>query len=119
MKKVLVSGVALAASLALGACGLGPATSGGGGGSGAASIVIKVGDNWNQTHPMAAVMDTTFKTQVEEKSGGAIAVETYHSGTLGNEADLWASVRNGTVEMVVIGTVMNQEYPTMLISDWP
>lgn len=116
MKKVLASGVALAASLALGACGLGPASTGD---SGGAATVIKVGDNWNQTHPMAAVMDGLFKEQVEEKSGGTLTVETYHSGTLGNEADLWAGVRNGTIEMVVIGTVMNQEYPTMLISDWP
>lgn len=120
MKRVVIGTSAVALSLALAACGLGPATGGGGGGTAdGKSITIKVADNWNQTHPMAAVMDSVFKKQVEEKTNGAITVETYHSGTLGNEGDMWAGVRNGTIEIAVIGTVMNQEYKTMLISDWP
>lgn len=119
MKKALASTSAVALALALSACGLGTAGSSSGGGSGAAPITIKVGDNWNQTHPMAAVMDGTFKEQVESKTNGQILIETYHSGTLGNEKDLWDGVRNGTIELVVIGTVMNQEYSTMLIADWP
>ena len=119
MKKLLTTGAVAATALALVGCGLGPATGGGGGGASGETIVIKVADNWNQTHPMAAVMDTVFKTMVEEESGGALTVETYHSGTLGNEGDMWQGVRNGTIEIVVIGTVMNQEYTTMLISDWP
>ena len=82
-------------------------------------ITIKVGDNWGATHPMAAALDEVFKPQVEEKSNGSIKVEIYHSGTLGNEADLWDGVRNGSIEIAIVGTPMNQEYPTMLISDWP
>jgi TRAP-type C4-dicarboxylate transport system substrate-binding protein len=46
-------------------------------------------------------------------------VDIYHSGTLGNEGDLWNGVRNGTIEVAILGTPMNQEYPTMMISDWP
>lgn len=114
MKKMLTGIAAVGLSLILSACGLGPASTGGGD-----AIVIKVADNWNASHPMAAAIDEVFKTQVEEKSGGDITIEVYHSGTLGNEADLWSGVRSGTIEMTVIGTVMNQEYPTMLISDWP
>ncbi len=82
-------------------------------------ITIKVGDNWNNTHPMAAALDTVFKTQVEKGSKGTIKVDVYHSGTLGNEGDLWGGVRNGTIEVAIVGTPMNQEFPTMMISDWP
>jgi tripartite ATP-independent transporter DctP family solute receptor len=83
------------------------------------TITIKVGDNWGETHPMAAAMDNVFKTEVEKNSGGKIKVEVYHSGTLGNEADLWNGVRNGTIEVAIVGTPMNQEFPVMMISDWP
>jgi tripartite ATP-independent transporter DctP family solute receptor len=82
-------------------------------------IVIKVGDTWGESHPMAAALDTVFKPQVEKGTNGAITVDVYHSGTLGNEADLWNGVRNGTIEVVIVGTPMNQEYPVMMISDWP
>ncbi|MDR1253319.1 MAG: TRAP transporter substrate-binding protein [Treponema sp.] len=89
------------------------------GGSAQQKITIKVGDNWGATHPMAAALDTVFKPQIEQASGGALAVDIYHSGTLGNEGDLWNGVRNGTIEVAIVGTPMNQEYPTMMISDWP
>jgi tripartite ATP-independent transporter DctP family solute receptor len=82
-------------------------------------ITIKVGDNWGASHPMAAALDNVFKPQVERATGGSILVDVYHSGTLGNEADLWNGVRNGSIEVAIVGTPMNQEYPTMLISDWP
>ncbi|MDR2803468.1 MAG: TRAP transporter substrate-binding protein [Treponema sp.] len=80
---------------------------------------IRVGDNWGETHPMAAAMDNIFKTEVEKNSGGKIKVEVYHDGVLGNEGDLWNGVRNGTIEVAIVGTPMNQEFPVMLISDWP
>ncbi|MDR0440709.1 MAG: TRAP transporter substrate-binding protein [Candidatus Accumulibacter sp.] len=83
------------------------------------SITLKVGDNWGESHPMAAALDTVFKPQVEKGANGAITVDVYHSGTLGNEGDLWNGVRNGTIEVAIVGTPMNQEYPTMMISDWP
>ncbi|MDR2797184.1 MAG: TRAP transporter substrate-binding protein [Treponema sp.] len=83
------------------------------------TVTIKVGDNWGGTHPMAAALDTVFKPQIEQASGGTLKVDVYHDGTLGNEADLWNGVRNGTIEIAIVGTPMNQEYPTMLISDWP
>lgn len=98
---------------ALVACG----TDSDGGSTG--TTVIQVADTWNASHPMAAAIDEVFKPQIEERSGGSLSVEVYHGGTLGNEADLWDSVRNGTVEVAIVGTPMNQEFPTMLISDWP
>ncbi|MBT3065978.1 TRAP transporter substrate-binding protein [Rhodoferax sp. U11-2br] len=68
---------------------------------------------------MAAALDSVFKTQVEKGTNGTIKVDVYHSGTLGNEGDLWSGVRNGTIEVAIVGTPMNQEFPTMMISDWP
>lgn len=103
----------------LAGCGSKPATSGDAAAAPAEVITIKVGDNWAETHPMAMAIDNVFKKQVEEKTGGAIKVDVYHSGTLGNETELWDGVRNGSVEVAVIGTCMNQEFTTMLISDWP
>jgi tripartite ATP-independent transporter DctP family solute receptor len=90
-----------------------------GGQQGGGKVTLKVGDNWGATHPMAAALDTVFKPQIEAASNGAITVDVYHSGTLGNEADLWNGVRNGTIEVAIVGTPMNQEYTTMMISDWP
>jgi tripartite ATP-independent transporter DctP family solute receptor len=82
-------------------------------------ITIKVGDNWGPSHPMAAALDTVFKPAVEKGFGGAAVVDIYHSGTLGNEADLWDGVRNGTIEVAVVGTPFNQEWPESKVSDWP
>jgi tripartite ATP-independent transporter DctP family solute receptor len=82
-------------------------------------VILKVGDTWSPTHPIAQAMDQVFKPQIEQKTNGAVSVEVYHSGVLGNEQALWDGVRNGSIEVVVIGTVMNTEYTPMLISDWP
>jgi len=82
-------------------------------------ITVKVGDTWSPTHPIARAMDEVFRPQVEAQSEGAIRVEVYHSGMLGNEQTLWDSVRNGAIEMAIVGSVMNSEYRPMLISDWP
>ncbi|WP_312443052.1 TRAP transporter substrate-binding protein [Lacrimispora sp.] len=89
------------------------------GGTDDKEVSITLGDTWAETHPMARAMDEVFKKQVEEKSGGKITVNISHNGLLGNEADLWSGVRSGTIDMAVVGTVMNQEYTKMLIADWP
>jgi tripartite ATP-independent transporter DctP family solute receptor len=87
--------------------------------SGGQKVTLKVGDTWSATHPIAQAIDQVFKPQVESKTNGAVTVEVYHSGVLGNEQALWDGVRNGSIEVVVIGSVMNTEYTPMLISDWP
>lgn len=120
LKKSVLFALAASVMISCTACGSSPST---GDTAGAATneqvLTLKVGDNWSESHPMASVMDTVFKTEVEEKSGGTISVETYHNGTLGTEGELWDGVRNGSIEVAIVGTPMNQEYTTMLISDWP
>ena len=109
--------VAMIASLAT-ACG-GTAGTADAGGAEEKEFSLKIGDNWGATHPMAAALDNVFKKQIEEKSGGKLKVDVYHDGLLGDEAALWQSVRDGSVDFTVVGTPMNQEFPMMLISDWP
>lgn len=78
MKKI--ASVALAAALSaslLAGCG-------GGSEGGSDSVTLKIGDNWGATHPMAAALDTVFKPQIEEQTGGAVKVEVYHDGLLGD-----------------------------------
>jgi tripartite ATP-independent transporter DctP family solute receptor len=82
-------------------------------------ITLKVGDTWSASHPIAQSIDKIFKPQIESKTNGVVTVEVYHSGVLGNEQALWDGVRSGSIEVVVIGSVMNTEYKPMLISDWP
>jgi TRAP-type transport system periplasmic protein len=85
----------------------------------ASKYTIKIGDNWGQTHPMGRAIVNVFKAQVEQKTGGKIQVDVYSDGTLGSEGDLWNGVRNGTIEMAIVGTPFNQEWPVSMISDWP
>ena len=120
MKKAAIAAAIGVLGVALAGCNLGAASPPApGGNGGAATVTFKLADNWAATHPMSKAIDEVFKKQVEEKSSGSLKVDVYHSGTLGNEADLWDGVRNGTLEMVVVGSAMNQEFPMMLISDWP
>lgn len=90
-----------------------------GGGAKKSTVTIKVGDNWGSTHPMGRALASVFKPQIEKASEGAIVVDIYSDGTLGSEADLWNGVRNGTIEVAVVGTPFNQEWPVSMISDWP
>ena len=114
MKKML-SVLLAAGMIATVAAGCGSSGEGGSGDS----VTLRIGDNWGSSHPMAAALDEVFKPQIEEQSGGAITVEVYHDGLLGDETNLWQSVRDGAVDFVVVGTPMNQEFSEMLISDWP
>ena len=114
--KKLISVLLAAGMIATVAAGCGG--SGGEGGSGGAKT-LRIGDNWGSSHPMAAALDNVFKTQIEEQTNGELTVEVYHDGLLGDETNLWQSVRDGAVDFVVVGTPMNQEFSEMLISDWP
>ena len=83
------------------------------------TFTIKVGDNWGATHPMGRAVQEVFKPMVESQTEGKVKVDVYSDGTLGNEGDLWNGVRNGTIEMAVVGTPFNQEWDKAKISDWP
>ncbi|MDZ5076604.1 TRAP transporter substrate-binding protein [Nesterenkonia sp. HG001] len=109
MKKSASAMAVLAIVVPLAACG----------GGDDETTTITLANVWDIDHPMSQAVDEVFAAQVEERSGGALQVDTFHGGTLGSEDELWDSVRNGSIDAAIIGSGMNQEYPTMLISDWP
>jgi tripartite ATP-independent transporter DctP family solute receptor len=49
------------------------------------------------------VVGETFKKYVEEKSGGAIEVQTFYSGALGDETETIHNVRRGTLDLTCVG----------------
>ncbi|MDR2772382.1 MAG: TRAP transporter substrate-binding protein [Elusimicrobiota bacterium] len=81
--------------------------------------IIKVGIVVPATQSVAAAMETTFKKIVEEKTNGAIEVQLFPDGVLGGEKELYDSVKDGKLEMVVIGTYFWNEVPQILIADFP
>ena len=96
---------------------------GGGSDSGAAGggkkIIMRVADVWSPAHPNSASIINVFKPRIEQKTNGAISVEIYSSGALGSEQTLWDSVRNGSIEVGILGALLSTEYKPLLISDWP
>lgn len=49
------------------------------------------------------VVGETFKKYVEEKSSGAIEVQTFYSGALGDETETIHNVRRGTLDLTCVG----------------
>ena len=49
------------------------------------------------------VVGETFKKYVEEKSSGAIEVQTFYSGALGDETETIHNVRRGTLDLSCVG----------------
>ena len=85
----------------------------------AKKIIMRVANVWGPTHPNSRGVDNIFKPQIEKKTNGATSVEVYHSGVLGNEQTLWDSVRNGSIEVGILGALFGTEYKPLLICDWP
>ncbi|MYL69774.1 DctP family TRAP transporter solute-binding subunit [Halobacillus litoralis] len=108
MKKLfgLLSIVLLITVLA--ACGNGDAESSSGEGESASgdsgeTKTIKAGIGLNSDHPQYKGL-LKFKEIVEEKTDGAIKVDTYHSGQLGDDRSMTEALQLGTQEVVVPST---------------
>ncbi|MGR9048571.1 DctP family TRAP transporter solute-binding subunit [Halobacillus faecis] len=108
MKKLfgLLSMVLLITVLA--ACGNGDAESSSGDGESASgdsgeAKTIKAGIGLNSDHPQYKGL-LKFKEIVEEKTDGAIKVDTYHSGQLGDDRSMTEALQLGTQEVVVPST---------------
>ena len=104
MKRVWSALLALVMALSLAACG---GTSTGGGGTGADEEnggtevrVLSFGHAQSDTH---LFNDTVlkFKDLLEEKSGGAMSVDVFANGTLGNEREMAESLQIGTLDMCI------------------
>ena len=69
----------------------------------------KVTINFNHTDGPtgeAAIFAEQFKKLVGERSNGRITVETFHSGELGAEKDMYDSLQLGTIEMGRTGSLI-------------
>ena len=104
MRRVWSALLALVMALSLAACG---GTSTGGGGTGADEEnggtevrVLSFGHAQSDTH---LFNDTVlkFKDLLEEKSGGAMSVDVFANGTLGNEREMAESLQIGTLDMCI------------------
>nr|WP_242057420.1 TRAP transporter substrate-binding protein [Pseudalkalibacillus hwajinpoensis] len=71
--------------------------------NGGESKVIKAGIGLNDQHPQYKGL-LKFKEIVEEKTDGAITVETYHSGQLGDDRSMTEALQLGTQEVTVPST---------------
>lgn len=66
--------------------------------------VIKVGYILPETQSDHIVMRDVFKKDIEEKSGGRIAVELYPNAQLGGDRELIESVQLGTIQVAIPAT---------------
>ncbi|WP_308588935.1 TRAP transporter substrate-binding protein [uncultured Oscillibacter sp.] len=122
MKRTL--GILLTAVLMVGlvsGCGgdTDPGTSGDGGGGGEAkTITIKLaniyGEDMTETKSMYE-----FKKAVEERSGGSIQVDVYPNCQLGSEEALGDGIRQGTVEMAILGGALQTHMPYVGLAEFP
>ena len=69
----------------------------------ARAVDIKLGHVGAPASPQQSIAKL-FKEKVEAKTGGAVTVSIFDSGTLGNEKNLQEGVRSGTVDMTIAGT---------------
>ena len=127
MKLKRFLGIALASMLVIATAGCssgGSASTGGSSSGGAASggdkksnVKIKIANIYGaDTYESQSLVK--FKELVESKSDN-ITVEVYTNGQLGNEETLTDSVRQGSVEMVVVGPMVAQYVPLIACSEYP
>jgi tripartite ATP-independent transporter DctP family solute receptor len=80
-------------------------------------MTIKIANIYGADTYESKSMDK-FKELVESKSSD-ISVEIYPNAQLGSEETLVDSVRQGSVEMVIVGTVMTEYIPFVSVPEFP
>lgn len=68
-------------------------------------------------HPIVQI-EESFKTQLAERTKGAIRIQVKHSGELGNESKAWEKVRSGDIALarINLATVINEVPAVKLLS---
>ncbi|MEC2072917.1 TRAP transporter substrate-binding protein [Alkalihalophilus marmarensis] len=111
MKKLMSSFLIGSMAVLLAACGGSDSTQGNGSASNEGgeateqvdSKTIRAGIGLNSEHPQYKGLEK-FKELVEERTEGAIVVETYHSGQLGDDRSMMEALQLGTQEVTVPST---------------
>lgn len=81
--------------------------------------VIRAGIGLNDQHPQYLGL-VKFKEIVEEKTNGAIKVETYHSGQLGDDRTMTEALQLGSQEVTVPSTAPLANFvPDFSVFDFP
>lgn len=120
MKKAMRIATALLMVTALAAgCGGNPASeSPDGSASAEKTVTIKLaniyGDEMTETKSMYE-----FEKAVEEQSGGTIQIEVYPNCQLGSEEALGDGIRQGTVEMAILGGALQTHMPYVGLAEFP
>ena len=80
---------------------------------------IRVGHVLANTHPYQLGLEK-FGQLANEKSGGQVKVDVFHSSTLGNERDMVEGLQLGTQEMVLVSTAILSSFTDkFLVFDLP
>ena len=103
MKSKKMKVLAVLMALGMMACVLAGCGGGDSGGSGDSGQQVKV---WKLAHEenegeMMEIYSKAFKSALEEVSGGAVTLDLYPNGTLGDNQDLFDSVVNGSVDFCI------------------
>lgn len=105
MKKAILLTLFVLIAVSLAACGGNSGGNAGDGSNGAASngktITLKLAHVGSQTHQYQIAAEK-FKEIVEEKTGGAVKIEIYNNGVLGNENETVEQVLDGTLDMTAV-----------------
>jgi len=112
LKKILAIVIILAMTLTFAACG-----NDDGGTDGA--VVLTAAHAVAPTHPYHLGLER-FAELVYERTDGAVIIDIFHSGTLGNERDNIEGLQLGTVDIAVSSTApLSGFVPEFLILDLP
>lgn len=84
-----------------------------------AAKTITVANFFPDTHPVNIALKDTFKKEVERLSDGDLKVRVFSNGVLGAEEKLYNSVRGGTVQMAILGTIMDKEVENVGVIQLP
>jgi tripartite ATP-independent transporter DctP family solute receptor len=116
LKKLLILVMPIALAMALTACGNAKSS---GNGDSSEKFTIKLASYYAADHPQTKAANK-FKELVEEKSHKNITVEVYPDSQLGSEDSYIPAVKNGTVEMGIAGTMINNEgSPLISVTEMP
>ncbi len=79
---------------------------------------IKIGHYFAESHPQHIALQE-FEKAVEEKSNGEIDVKIFPNAQLGSEEQLINGMRNGTIEMALFGSLMQNLDPKLGFTETP
>jgi len=82
------------------------------------SLTIKVSHYFSESNPHHQAL-LQFADELKKNSDGKITVKIFPNGTLGSEEQSINGVRNGTVEIALVGSLMQQNHPMLGAFEFP